>query len=102
MVGSSIARKFRDEKIEVFGKSSKELDFTNREETFKELKNISPDVLIIAAAKVGGIGANSTYPVEFLTINLQLQTNLLDAAHAADIKKVIFLGSSCIYPKFAA
>ena len=101
MVGSSIARKFRDEKIEVFGKSSKELDFTNREETFKELKNISPDVLIIAAAKVGGIGANSTYPVEFLTINLQLQTNLLDAAHAADIKKVIFLGSSCIYPKFA-
>ena len=101
MVGSSIARVFRDEKIEVFGKSSKELDFTNREETFKELKKVSPDVLIIAAAKVGGIGANSSYPVEFLTINLQLQINLLDAAHAADIKKVIFLGSSCIYPKFA-
>lgn len=102
MVGSSIARKFRDEKLDVFGKSSKKLDFTNRDETFKELKDISPDVLIIAAAKVGGIGANSTYPVEFLTINLQLQSNLLDAAHAADIKKVIFLGSSCIYPKFAS
>ena len=101
MVGSSIVRKFRDEKIEVFGKSSNELDFTNREETFRELKKVSPDVLIIAAAKVGGIGANSTYPVEFLTINLQLQINLLDAAHAAGIKKVIFLGSSCIYPKFA-
>jgi len=101
MVGSSIARKFRDEKIEVFGKSSKTLDFTNREETFKELKKVSPDVLIIAAAKVGGIGANSTFPVEFLTINLQLQINLLDAAHEANIGKVIFLGSSCIYPKFA-
>ena len=101
MVGSSISRKFRDEKIEVFGKSSKELDFTNREDTFRELNAISPDVLIIAAAKVGGIGANSTYPVEFLTLNLQLQTNLLDAAHEANIGKVIFLGSSCIYPKFA-
>lgn len=101
MVGSSISQKFRDEKIEVFGKSSKELDFTNREDTFRELNAISPDVLIIAAAKVGGIGANSTYPVEFLTLNLQLQTNLLDAAHEANIGKVIFLGSSCIYPKFA-
>jgi GDP-L-fucose synthase len=101
MVGSSISRKLRDEKIEVFGKSSKELDFTNREDTFRELNSISPDVLIIAAAKVGGIGANSTYPVEFLTLNLQLQTNLLDAAHEANIGKVIFLGSSCIYPKFA-
>ena len=101
MVGSSISRKLRDEKIEVFGKSSKELDFTNREDTFRELNAISPDVLIIAAAKVGGIGANSTYPVEFLTLNLQLQTNLLDAAHEANIGKVIFLGSSCIYPKFA-
>jgi GDP-L-fucose synthase len=102
MVGSSIARKFRDEKIQVFGESSKELDFTNRKDTFQKLKAISPDVLIIAAAKVGGIGANSTYPVEFLTLNLQLQSNLLDAAHAADIEKVIFLGSSCIYPKFAS
>jgi len=101
MVGSSISRKFLDEKLQVFGKSSKELDFTNREDTFRELNAISPDVLIIAAAKVGGIGANSTYPVEFLTLNLQLQTNLLDAAHQANIGKVIFLGSSCIYPKFA-
>jgi len=101
MVGSSISRKFLDEKLQVFGKSSKELEFKNREDTFRELNAISPDVLIIAAAKVGGIGANSTYPVEFLTLNLQLQTNLLDAAHQANIGKVIFLGSSCIYPKFA-
>ena len=54
-----------------------------------------------AAAKVGGIGANSARPVEFLSLNLQIQTNLLDAAHAADIPRVLFLGSSCIYPKFA-
>jgi GDP-L-fucose synthase len=65
------------------------------------MKSVKPDALVIAAAKVGGIGANSTFPVDFLSVNLQIQTNLLDAAHAADIERVLFLGSSCIYPKFA-
>jgi len=101
MVGSTIALEARAQAHEVIGKSSRELDFTNRTAVFNELQEIKPDSLIIAAAKVGGIGANSSLPVDFLSINLQIQTNLLDAAHMADIKKVLFLGSSCIYPKLA-
>lgn len=101
MVGSSIANEANAQGHEVIGKSSKELDFTNRLAVFDELKETKPDSLIIAAAKVGGIGANATLPVDFLSINLQIQTNLLDAAHAAKVERVLFLGSSCIYPKFA-
>ena len=101
MVGSAVARVASSSGHEVLGKSSDQLDLTDRLATFKEIKNTNPDVLIIAAAKVGGIGANSKYPVDFLSINLQIQTNLIDAAHSNNIKKVIFLGSSCIYPKFA-
>lgn len=101
MVGSAIAEEAKKQGHEVLGKSSKELDLTNREAVFAEIKSVKPDALVIAAAKVGGIGANSTFPVDFLSVNLQIQTNLLDAAHAADIERVLFLGSSCIYPKFA-
>jgi len=101
MVGSAIAEEAKKQGNEVLGKSSKELDLTNREAVFAEMKSVKPDALVIAAAKVGGIGANSTFPVDFLSVNLQIQTNLLDAAHAADIDRVLFLGSSCIYPKFA-
>lgn len=101
MVGSAIAIEARSQGFQVQGKPSKELDFTDREAVFTELQISKPDVLVIAAAKVGGIGANSARPVDFLSTNLQIQTNLLDAAHAANIKKVLFLGSSCIYPKFA-
>ena len=77
------------------------MDFLDRDKTFDSLVNTKPDALVIAAAKVGGIGANSKYPVEFLTSNLQIQSNLIDGSYAAGIKKVIFLGSSCIYPKLA-
>jgi GDP-L-fucose synthase len=101
MVGSAIAEEAKKQGHEVLGKSSKELDLTNRDAVFGEMKSVKPDALVIAAAKVGGIGANSTFPVDFLSVNLQIQTNLLDAAHAADIERVLFLGSSCIYPKFA-
>jgi GDP-L-fucose synthase len=101
MAGSAIAETAKAQGNDVIGKSSKELDLTNRIAVFRELQDSNPDSLIIAAAKVGGIGANSAMPVGFLSINLQIQTNLLDAAHAAKIKKVLFLGSSCIYPKFA-
>jgi GDP-L-fucose synthase len=101
MVGSAIAEEAKKKGHEVLGKSSKELDLTNRDAVFAEMQSVKPDVLVIAAAKVGGIGANSTFPVDFLSVNLQIQTNLLDAAHAADIERVLFLGSSCIYPKFA-
>jgi GDP-L-fucose synthase len=101
MVGRSLKDKLSENGIEIRGKSSIDLDFKNRENTFADLNDNKPDVLIIAAAKVGGIGANSLNPVGFLSENLQIQTNLLDAAHAARIPKVIFLGSSCIYPKYS-
>lgn len=101
MVGSAIAEEALAQGHEVLGKSSKELDLTQRELVFAELEKEKPDALVIAAAKVGGIGANSAFPVDFLSVNLQIQTNLLDAAHAANIQRVLFLGSSCIYPKFA-
>lgn len=100
MVGSAIAFEANAQGFEVSGKSSKEIDLTDRKVVFEEIQGSKPDALIIAAAKVGGIGANSSMPVDFLSINLQIQTNLLDAAHKADINKVLFLGSSCIYPKF--
>jgi GDP-L-fucose synthase len=101
MVGSSIALEAILQGYEVVGKSSQELDLTDRKAVFDEISSTKPDFLIIAAAKVGGIGANSSFPVDFLSTNLQIQTNLLDAAHASKIRKVLFLGSSCIYPKFA-
>ena len=102
MVGSAISREANSQGHDVFGSSSKVLDFTDRSAVLTELLTLRPDVLVIAAAKVGGIAANSSRPVDFLTINLQIQVNLLDAAHAANIDKVVFLGSSCIYPKFAS
>lgn len=101
MVGSALATEAHRQGIEVIGKSSQILDLTDRSLVFKELVEVKPDALIICAAKVGGIGANSKFPVDFLSMNLQIQTNLLDAAHFADINRVLFLGSSCIYPKFA-
>ena len=102
MVGSAICTESIEQGHEVAGKSSAELDLTDRMAVFEELRILKPDVLIIAAAKVGGIGVNTSKPVDFLSINLQIQTNLLDAAHSARIRKVLFLGSSCIYPKFAS
>jgi GDP-L-fucose synthase len=101
MVGAAIANEAKKFEIQVLGRPSHELDFTDRSAVFEEIKTARPEALVIAAAKVGGIGANSARPVDFLSINLQIQTNLLDAAHAADVAKVLFLGSSCVYPKFA-
>jgi len=101
MVGSAVARYFRAEGHEVLGRPSKELNLLDRAATFAELQKVKPDALVIAAAKVGGIGANSTLPVDFLTDNLQIQGNLIDGAYAANIERVLFLGSSCIYPRMA-
>ncbi len=84
------------------GFTSAELDLTHRDAVVSAMKNVSPDVVIDAAAKVGGIHANDTYPADFLSENLQMQVNLMDAAHQANVDRLLFLGSSCIYPKFAA
>jgi GDP-L-fucose synthase len=73
----------------------------DRKAVFHFLAQEKPDAVVIAAAKVGGIHANSSYPVEFLSHNLQIETNLLDASHEAGISQLLFLGSSCVYPKLA-
>lgn len=101
MVGSAFSLEAKAQGHQVLGKRSSEIDFTNRDATFSELAEAKPDALVIAAAKMGGIEANSAQPVDFLSINLQIQTNLLDGAHKVGIKQLLFLGSSCIYPKFA-
>jgi GDP-L-fucose synthase len=102
LVGSAIVRKLEAEGFtNIVGKTSAELDLKNREAVFAYMAEIKPRYLVLAAAKVGGILANSTYPVEFLSENLQIQVNVLDAALANKVERVLFLGSSCIYPKFA-
>ena len=82
-------------------KTSKELDLRNQLEVYRLIEKVKPDVIINAAARVGGILANSKYPYEFLMDNMLIQNNLIKTAHELDIKKFIFLGSSCIYPKMA-
>jgi GDP-L-fucose synthase len=100
LVGSAIVRAIEAGGEHTWiGKTRQQLDLLDRAAVFEYLKTEQPDWVIIAAAKVGGIQANSTSPVEFLTENLQIETNIIDACHAARIERVLFLGSSCIYPK---
>ena len=102
LVGSAIGRCIdAGESHSWVGESRQELDLFDRKKVFEYVKREQPDAVVIAAARVGGINANNTYPVEFLTENLQIEMSLLDACHAADIPKVLFLGSSCIYPRLA-
>ena len=99
LVGSAIVRELKRLNREVIGISSKDVDLLDRSKTFEYINDLRPTAIIDSAAKVGGIGGNNSYPVEFLSQNLQIQTNLMDAAHIAKIEKFVFLGSSCIYPK---
>jgi GDP-L-fucose synthase len=102
LVGSAIVRAIESEsKHSWIGQTRSELDLLDRKAVFEYLSREKPDAVVIAAAKVGGIQANSSYPVEFLSQNLQIETNLMDGAHAAGIEKLLFLGSSCVYPKLA-
>ena len=102
LAGSGIWRHFTEAGYEnLVGLTSQELDLTNRDAVVSAMTEISPDIVIDAAAKVGGIHANDTFPADFLSANLQIQVNLMDAAHRAGVDRLLFLGSSCIYPKFA-
>jgi GDP-L-fucose synthase len=102
LVGSAIVRAIESEgKHTWIGQTRAELDLLDRKAVFEYLSKQKPDAVVIAAAKVGGIQANNTYPVEFLSQNLQIETNLMDGAHEAGIEKLLFLGSSCVYPKMA-
>lgn len=102
LVGSALVRALRKTQHEVIEVNSRVVDLTDRDSTFDFLQNEKPDAVIDAAAKVGGIGANDAKPVEFLSQNIQIQTNLMDASHEADVERFVFLGSSCIYPRDAA
>lgn len=102
LVGSALMRRFQAEGFtNLIVRSRSELDLADRSATFDFVLKSRPQVVIDAAAKVGGIMANNTYPADFLSENLQIQTNLLDAALAARVPRLLFLGSSCIYPKHA-
>ena len=102
LVGSALVRRIENiGKHTWIGATRDELDLCDRNAVFDFIGQHRPDGVIIAAAKVGGIVANRDYPVEFLSENVQVQTNLMDAAHKFDVENLVFLGSSCIYPKFA-
>lgn len=102
LAGSAIWRRLEAAGFtNLVGASSSELDLRDRAKVHEFLLETRPDVVVDAAARVGGIQANNTYPADFLSENLQIQVNLMDAANAADVDRLLFLGSSCIYPKFA-
>jgi len=102
MVGSALVRLYDSQtEFQVISPSRQELDLLDRNQVFEFIANTKPDLVIDAAARVGGIVDKNSYPVDFLSINLQIQTNLMDAAAAASVNSFVFLGSSCIYPKLA-
>ena len=102
LAGSAIVRAYQAAGNEVIPVNRKVVDLLDRDATFKFIKDVKPSLIVDAAAKVGGIGANNSFPVEFLSDNVRIQSNLMEAAHAADVEKFIFLGSSCIYPRDCA
>ncbi len=102
MVGSALVRRFRSEQgVSLLLRARRELDLTSQAAVEAFYAKEKPDVAIVAAAKVGGIHANSTYPAEFLFDNLAIAANTIHAAYRAGAKRLLFLGSSCIYPKLA-
>lgn len=102
LVGSAIWRNLEAEGFtNLVGRSSSELDLKNRDDVFAFFAETNPRYVVLAAAKVGGILANNTHPVDFLSDNLRIQVNVLDAAREHGVERLLFLGSSCIYPKFA-
>lgn len=102
MVGSAVVRHLQSSGFtNVFGRTSSELDLRDRKAVFRFFEQLRPRYVVLAAAKVGGILANDTYPADFLSENLQIQINVMDAALEFDVERLLFMGSSCIYPKFA-
>jgi GDP-L-fucose synthase len=102
MAGSAVWRRLEAAGFtDLRGATSSEVDLRDREATFGYLRQVQPRYVVLAAAKVGGIVANDTYPVEFLSDNLRIQTNVMDAALEQRVDRLLFLGSSCIYPRLA-
>lgn len=101
LVGSAVVRRLTAEGHEAITRGRDRLDLCDAERTAAFLRDALPDAVVLAAAKVGGIMANSTYPVQFLEENLRIQLSVIAGAHAAGVERLLFLGSSCIYPKRA-
>ncbi|WP_081219879.1 GDP-L-fucose synthase [Streptomyces sp. M41(2017)] len=101
LVGSAVARRLAADGHEVLTRTRAELDLRDAARTAAELTDLRPDAVVLAAAKVGGIMANSTQPVQFLEENLRIQLSVIAGSHAAGVGRLLFLGSSCIYPKHA-
>ncbi|ACK49064.1 NAD-dependent epimerase/dehydratase [Methylocella silvestris BL2] len=101
MVGSAIVRRLAGDPVEILTTSRAELDLRDQAAVRAWVAKEQPDVIILAAAKVGGILANDTYPADFLVDNIVIEANVIEAAHRAGVERLVFLGSSCIYPKFA-
>jgi GDP-L-fucose synthase len=101
MAGSAMVRRLAREDCEILTIERRDLDLTRQEPTERYIAMTRPDLVVVTAARVGGIVANNTYPVDFLADNLAIELNLIRASHAAGVKKLLFVGSTCIYPKFA-
>ena len=101
MAGSAVVRRLEKENCEIITATRNEVDLINQDKTHQWLETNKPDAIVLAAAKVGGIYANDTYPAEFLYENLMIETNVIHGAYLAGVSKLLFLGSSCIYPKLA-
>ncbi|MFW0899370.1 GDP-L-fucose synthase [Clostridium perfringens] len=102
LVGSAIVRNLQEKGFNnIICRTHKELDLTNQNEVRKFFEEERPEYVFLAAAKVGGIHANNTYPADFIYENLMIQNNVIKAAHDFEVKKLLFLGSTCIYPKMA-
>lgn len=99
LAGSAIANAFEKAGQDVFGINRGVVDLLNFDQTNQFLNDLKPSLVIDAAARVGGIGANNSHPVEFLEDNVRIQANLMHASHNANVKRFVFLGSSCIYPR---
>lgn len=101
LVGRAIVRSLQGKDCTILSAPHSELDLTSQYQTYSWLQKNKPDTIFVAAAKVGGIGANSTYPADFIRDNLAIAQNVIDGAYKAGVEKLLFLGSSCIYPKMA-
>jgi GDP-L-fucose synthase len=99
MVGAAIARRLAAYRCDVITAGREEVDLERQEQTEAFLSATKPDVVVVAAAKVGGIHANDAYPAEFIGKNLAIALNTIDGSYKAGVKKLLFLGSSCIYPR---
>jgi GDP-L-fucose synthase len=101
MVGSAIVRRLATENCEILVADRNDADLQDEAQTRSWLEKHKPDVVVLAAARVGGIGANNALPVDFLCDNMRIQLNVIQGSHAVGVDRLLFLGSSCIYPKFA-